>query len=482
MKSRFGRWPGRESGGDRGRGWQLAEDLLADPKERAEHVMLVDLARNDVGRVARFGSVELSDVMVVERYSHVMHITSNVRGPSRRPFGAGCPAGGTSRRDRFGSPKVRAMEIIDELEPTVGALMRGRLDSRFHRQMDTCIALRTVVMLDQTAHVQAGGGIVADSVPETEFQETLNKARGLLARSTWPRRNSPVAGLLGQHVDELRNGWRCGSLPRNDFSDDSISQIIDGEIPADIVYEDDRCLAFRDVSPQAPVHVLVIPRKPIVSLAKLEDEDEALMGHLMVVARRVALDRGPGKRFSDRHQQRRRWGTERRSPARACPGRTRTGVAAGLKPHPNSNTHETQTVNSLTDRHPEEFKMPIRRFAAATLGPVCCRLPVAGSDEQPGAIGRGDDDRLPGLPGDARREAGQAVPFAFGDKERLNWHFIPRPRKGLPVKDLGGAPLRAALGLLRSGLSEAGYDQTLNVMSLEEVLYLRERVAIARPS
>ena len=156
---------------------------MADPKERAEHVMLVDLARNDVGRVARFGSVELSDVMVVERYSHVMHITSNVRGrltdghSALDALRAGLPAGTVS-----GAPKVRAMEIIDELEPHrrgpyAGA--GGYVD--FTGNMDTCIALRTVVMLDQTAHVQAGAGIVADSVPETEFQETLNKARGLLA-------------------------------------------------------------------------------------------------------------------------------------------------------------------------------------------------------------------------------------------------------------------------------------------------------------
>ena len=161
----------------------LAEELLADPKERAEHVMLVDLARNDVGRVARFGTIELSDVMVVERYSHVMHITSNVRGrlteghTALDALRAGLPAGTVS-----GAPKVRAMEIIDELEPHrrgpyAGAV--GYVD--FTGNMDTCIALRTVVMLGETVHVQAGAGIVADSVPETEYHETLNKARGLLA-------------------------------------------------------------------------------------------------------------------------------------------------------------------------------------------------------------------------------------------------------------------------------------------------------------
>jgi anthranilate synthase component I len=161
---------------------QLAEELLADPKERAEHVMLVDLGRNDVGRVARYGSVELSDVMVIERYSHVMHITSNVTGqlPDDRDafdaLAACLPAGTVS-----GAPKVRAMEIIDELEPHrrgpyAGAV--GYFD--FAGNMDTCIALRTIVIQDGTAYVQAGAGIVADSVPEKEYEETLNKARGLL--------------------------------------------------------------------------------------------------------------------------------------------------------------------------------------------------------------------------------------------------------------------------------------------------------------
>lgn len=160
----------------------LAEGLLADPKERAEHVMLIDLGRNDVGRVAEIGSVTLSDVMSIERYSHVMHITSNVTGrlpPGKTAFDAlrACiPAGTVS-----GAPKIRAMEIIDELEPRrrgpyAGAV--GYID--FGGAMDTCIALRTVVIAGGTAHVQSGAGIVADSDPESEFQETLNKAKGLL--------------------------------------------------------------------------------------------------------------------------------------------------------------------------------------------------------------------------------------------------------------------------------------------------------------
>lgn len=161
---------------------RLAEELLADPKERAEHVMLVDLGRNDVGRVAQYGSVALTDVMCIERYSHVMHISSNVEGtltPGTSAFDAlrAClPAGTVS-----GAPKVRAMEIIDEVEPHrrgpyAGAV--GYID--FCGNMDTCIALRTIVVQDGKAYVQAGAGIVADSVPAHEYQETLNKARGLL--------------------------------------------------------------------------------------------------------------------------------------------------------------------------------------------------------------------------------------------------------------------------------------------------------------
>ena len=160
----------------------LADELLADEKERAEHVMLVDLARNDVGRIAKYGSVTLNDVMVVERYSHVMHITSNVYGQLRDGLSAldslraGLPAGTVS-----GAPKVRAMQIIDEQErhrrgPYAGAV--GYID--FTGNMDTCIALRTLVMQDQTVYVQVGAGIVADSVPESEYHETLNKAKGLL--------------------------------------------------------------------------------------------------------------------------------------------------------------------------------------------------------------------------------------------------------------------------------------------------------------
>jgi len=160
----------------------LAEQLLADPKERAEHVMLVDLGRNDLGRIASYGSIELSDVMVIERYSHVMHITSNVNGELQEgkdafdALAACLPAGTVS-----GAPKVRAMQIIDELEPHrrgpyAGAV--GYID--YAGNMDTCIALRTFVINDDKIYIQAGAGIVADSDPQAEYEETLNKARGLL--------------------------------------------------------------------------------------------------------------------------------------------------------------------------------------------------------------------------------------------------------------------------------------------------------------
>ena len=172
----------RKRGADDEEDRQLASELLADPKERAEHVMLVDLGRNDVGRVARFGSVELSDVMVIERYSHVMHITSNVNGQladGRDAFDAlraSLPAGTVS-----GAPKVRAMEIIDELEPHRRGPYAGAVGYFDYRgNMDTCITLRTMVVQNGTAYVQAGAGIVADSDPSTEYHETLNKARGLL--------------------------------------------------------------------------------------------------------------------------------------------------------------------------------------------------------------------------------------------------------------------------------------------------------------
>jgi len=159
----------------------LEEELLADPKERAEHLMLVDLGRNDAGRVAKPGSVEVRDLLVVERYSHVMHIVSGVHGllaEDRDQFdvmSACFPAGTVS-----GAPKIRAMEIIEELEPERRGPYAGAVGYfGFSGNMDFCITIRTFVMCDRDLWIQAGAGIVADSNPEKEFEETLNKARGL---------------------------------------------------------------------------------------------------------------------------------------------------------------------------------------------------------------------------------------------------------------------------------------------------------------
>jgi anthranilate synthase component 1 len=161
----------------------LAEELMDDPKERAEHLMLVDLGRNDVGRVAEVGSVHVTDQFFIERYSHVMHLVSNVEGKMRGDLDAvdaligGFPAGTLS-----GAPKVRAMEIIDELEKEKRGIYAGAVGYfSANGTMDTCIVLRTAVVKDGMMYVQAGGGVVADSDPEAEFQETVNKARALMA-------------------------------------------------------------------------------------------------------------------------------------------------------------------------------------------------------------------------------------------------------------------------------------------------------------
>jgi anthranilate synthase component 1 len=160
----------------------LATELLADAKERAEHLMLVDLGRNDAGRVARTGSVKVTEQMIIERYSHVMHIVSSVEAKLKPGLNAidvlraTFPAGTVS-----GAPKVRAMEIIDELEPVKRSIYAGAVGYLgFHGNMDVAIALRTAVIKDGRLHVQAGGGVVADSQPEAEWQETQSKARALL--------------------------------------------------------------------------------------------------------------------------------------------------------------------------------------------------------------------------------------------------------------------------------------------------------------
>jgi anthranilate synthase component 1 len=159
----------------------MEQELLADPKERAEHIMLVDLGRNDAGRVAKTGSVKVTDQMVIERYSHVMHIVSNVTGELNDGLDAidvlraTFPAGTVS-----GAPKVRAMEIIDELEPTRRGVYAGAVGYlSWSGNMDTAIAIRTAVIKDGTLYIQAGAGIVADSVPRMEWKETMNKARAI---------------------------------------------------------------------------------------------------------------------------------------------------------------------------------------------------------------------------------------------------------------------------------------------------------------
>ncbi|MBL8533017.1 MAG: anthranilate synthase component I [Betaproteobacteria bacterium] len=172
----------RPRGRDREQDLALEQELLADPKERAEHVMLMDLGRNDVGRVAEVGSVKVTDNMTIERYSHVMHIVSNVEGRLRTDLDAMAvlratfPAGTVS-----GAPKVRAMEIIDELEPSKRGIYAGAVGYLgFNGDMDLAIAIRTAVIKDGRLYVQAGAGIVADSVPSSEWTETQNKARAVL--------------------------------------------------------------------------------------------------------------------------------------------------------------------------------------------------------------------------------------------------------------------------------------------------------------
>jgi len=177
----------RPLAGTRQRGRDAAEDialeheLLADAKERAEHLMLIDLGRNDIGKVCEVGSVHVSEMMTVERYAHVMHIASNVQGKIR----PGCSAMDLLRATLpvgtlSGAPKVRAMEIIDECEPVKRGIFGGAVGYlSWNGNMDTAIAIRTAIVKDHTLYVQAGAGVVADSVAESEWQETINKARSI---------------------------------------------------------------------------------------------------------------------------------------------------------------------------------------------------------------------------------------------------------------------------------------------------------------
>ena len=171
----------RKRGVDEAHDLELEQDLLADPKEIAEHLMLIDLGRNDIGRVAQTGSVKVTEQMIVERYSHVMHIVSNVCGKIKEDMSpidvlkATFPAGTLS-----GAPKIRAMEIIDEVEPVKRGVYGGAVGYiSYSGNMDTAIAIRTAVIKDKKLHIQAGAGIVADSVPQSEWDETMNKGRSM---------------------------------------------------------------------------------------------------------------------------------------------------------------------------------------------------------------------------------------------------------------------------------------------------------------
>jgi anthranilate synthase component 1 len=186
----------RPRGHDEAEDLALEQELLADPKELAEHLMLIDLGRNDAGRVSKTGSVRLTDKMIIERYSHVMHIVSNVSGELNDNMSAmdvlraTFPAGTVS-----GAPKIRAMEIIDELEPVKRGIYSGAVGYlSWNGNMDTAIAIRTAVIKDKTLHIQAGAGIVYDSVPDNEWAETMNKGRAVFRAVAMAE-----AGLDGSH-------------------------------------------------------------------------------------------------------------------------------------------------------------------------------------------------------------------------------------------------------------------------------------------
>jgi len=172
----------RPRSSDEARDREIEAEMRADEKECAEHIMLVDLGRNDVGRVSEFGSVKVKDLMFVERYSHVMHLVTSLEGRLKPELGAidalrACfPAGTLS-----GAPKVRAMEIIEELEPARRGVYGGSvLYADFNGNLDSCIAIRTLYMNGDKGHIQAGAGLVADSVPEKEYEESLNKAQAVV--------------------------------------------------------------------------------------------------------------------------------------------------------------------------------------------------------------------------------------------------------------------------------------------------------------
>ena len=187
----------RRRGMDEREDLALEEELLADPKEIAEHLMLIDLGRNDIGKVCQTGTVEVSEMMVVERYAHVMHIASNVRGKLNEGLGAidllraTLPVGTLS-----GAPKVRAMEIIDELEPEKRGIFGGAVGYlSWNGNMDTAIAIRTAIVKDNKLYVQAGAGVVADSIPRLEWKETMNKARSIIQAAAMAESGLDLQGI-----------------------------------------------------------------------------------------------------------------------------------------------------------------------------------------------------------------------------------------------------------------------------------------------
>jgi anthranilate synthase component 1 len=201
----------RPRGKDEAEDLRLAAELAADPKERAEHIMLVDLGRNDLGRVSEYGSVRVERLEFVEHYSHVMHLVSTLRSRLRpevdclEALAACFPAGTVS-----GAPKVRAMEIIDELEPTRRGIYAGAiLYLDFSGNLDSCIAIRTMVVKKGLASVQAGAGLVADSVPEREYQETVNKARALIAALEVAHRGGDHAASAPRRAKPSRRSRRA---------------------------------------------------------------------------------------------------------------------------------------------------------------------------------------------------------------------------------------------------------------------------------
>lgn len=191
----------RRRGRDEAEDLALEEELLADPKEIAEHLMLIDLGRNDIGKVCQIGSVEVTEQMVVERYAHVMHIASNVRGTIDSQWNAmdllraTLPVGTLS-----GAPKVRAMEIIDELEPEKRGIFGGAVGYlSWNGNMDTAIAIRTAIVRDNKLYVQAGAGVVADSIPRSEWDETINKARSIIQAAAMAESGLNLQGVTPEN-------------------------------------------------------------------------------------------------------------------------------------------------------------------------------------------------------------------------------------------------------------------------------------------